>query len=57
MVQAPVKKKQKKKTNERNNEQRKHNMPLQILWNWGIKYQSKPNICGNNRSLIRSWHF
>ena len=30
MVQAPVKKKQKKK-NERNNEQSKHNMPLQIL--------------------------
>ena len=47
MVQAPV------KTNERNNEQSKHNMPLQILWSWGIKYQSKPNICGNNRSLIR----
>ena len=49
MIQAPVKKK-----NERNNEQSKHNMRLH--WNWGIKYQSKPNICGNNRSLIRSWH-
>ena len=52
MGQAPV-----KKTNERNNEQSKHNMRLHILWNWGIKYQSKPNICGNNRSFILSWHF
>ena len=48
-----------KKTNKqkKKNEQSKHNMPLQVLWSWGIKYQSKPNICGNNRSLIRSWPF
>ena len=48
---------QKNKQHERNNEQSKRNMPLHILWNWGIKYQNKPNICGNNKSLIRSWHF
>ena len=42
MVQAPVK----KKKNEQNNEQSKHNSPLQILWSWGIKQQCKPNICG-----------
>ena len=55
MVQDLMKKKQKKY--EPNNEQSKHNMPLQILWSWGIKYQSKPNISGNNRSRIHYWPF
>ena len=50
MVQATLKKKKKKKKkNEWNNEQNKHSMLFQnALSNslsWGIKYQSKPNIC------------
>ena len=57
MIQATEKKKQKKKKNERNNEQCKHNMPLQILGSGGIKYQNQRNFCRNNRSLIRSWRF
>ena len=56
MVQATLKKKKKKK-NEWNNEQSKHNMRFQILWSWGIKYQSKPNICGKNMFLIHYWPF
>ena len=43
--------------NEWNNEQSKHNMRFQILWSWGIKYQSKPNVCGKNMFLIHYWPF
>ena len=42
---------------ERNNEQCKQNLPLQILWSGSIKYQNQPNICGKNRSRIRSYRF
>ena len=49
---AKTKKKKKKKKNEWNNEQSKHSIPFQILWSLGIKYQSKPNICGKNMFLI-----